>query len=257
MSNAAAVFVMLDDVDRRYEDAYIEWQSRVVLPALERESWARRVLTCRAVDELPGAIAKGEFYPRFLTLVVIDSLAAPADGELDRMASLGQSPGTHPMLRRSYIEFNIGQRTGGFLAESHPRTIFFIGQKVFRAKESEYNYWFDVDDESNRGTSRLPTSHYRERLSYPGFIRGTRMKLRELMEGDDDDQCLVPNYITLYEVTAPWALQTPEYTNAPQNRKSAGGGGMFRLLFRHTYLELPHRRTTSAGTPSDGSHQIQ
>lgn len=48
----------------------------------------------------------------------------------------------------------------------------------------------------------------------------------------------VANYLTLYEVESPAALQSEAYSKAPQSRRSAGGGGMFRLLIRHTYVEL-------------------
>jgi hypothetical protein len=65
------------------------------------------------------------------------------------------------------------------------------------------------------------------------------MKVYETADEHSQDNCGVPNYLTFYEVQGREALQSDAYTKAPQNKRSAGGGGgMFRLLLRHTYVEV-------------------
>jgi hypothetical protein len=224
---------VFDDVAPATEAAYCKWQ-RELAHRVAAMPWFSNCLRLRGVDALPGGKAKGEFYPRFFTLLVLDGDQVPDDGELAKVVGTPSGSIAQRLFARAFVEINVGRRRGRFLSEPQPRSLFIIGQKVYLGREADYNHWFDVDD----GSREPPISHYDERLSYPGFVRGTRMSLRKRGQNDARAAQLAPNYLTIYEVESPDALQTAAYTHAPQNRKSAGGGGMFRLLIRHTYLEI-------------------
>ncbi len=235
IAGRATVFAILDDVgEASAEVRYVDWQ-REAARRFAMQPWCVETLRMRGVDELPGGVAKGRFYPRFLTLAVIDAASAPRDEDMRTLAGWPSPSASWSMLAASFVERNPGQRRGRFLSEASPRTIFLIGQDVFPDKDAAYNHWFDVDD----GSRDPPISHYDERLSHPGFMRGTRMRNAGNGAPQASARTALPNYLTLYEVAAPSALQSREYTTAPQNKRSAGGGGMFDLLIRHTFVELP------------------
>jgi len=192
------------------------------------------VIGFRAVEEMPGGVARGLVHPAFMTIVEVDPGA-----EFDDLAAIQVIEAEHPIgaafvLRHGFSEFNADQRVGAFLSEPSPRTIFVIGQVVVAEKEDEYNYWFDVDDrKAPAGQPRV--SHYHERLAYPGFIRATRLKrIRSRAQADLENN--QPNYVTLYEVDSPRALQSDEYVAA--SKRPSDGLGLFSLVIRRTYLEI-------------------
>ena len=79
------------------------------------------------------------------------------------------------------------------------QTLYVILMDVAAEDDEEFDRWNDEE-------------HIPERLSCPGFLRASRYRLapegRVRAAGDDSPR---PRHLTIYELTGPEALHTPEY----------------------------------------------
>jgi len=143
-------------------------------------------------------------------------------------------------IDKSFYEMHPGKRMQGVLAERAPRTLFLIVQRVDADKDAEYNYWFDVDDGSAAKYGGPVVGHLEERVSHPGFIRGTRFKALGTSHPAAEDD---PGYLTIYELESPAALQSDSYRGMMAATVATGDAArptlrLFKMPVRHAFVEL-------------------
>ncbi len=231
-------------VDERHASSFTPWLKGAA-HQLDNTPGVVRVLVTEADGSLAAGRALGEFTPSHLVFIEIESPkvnltkawtaweAALAQG----MAALGHEVKTY--VDHTFTELYPQNRQGKLLSEPSPRTAFVILQEVKPEVEAEYNHWFDVDDGS-AGPGGAPISHLAERVSYPGFLRGTRFKVAANHDQPAKHTLINPNYLTVYELTHADALQSEAYTATMKNAgmgAKGSAGRLFRLVVRHAFLE--------------------
>jgi hypothetical protein len=228
-AKSRALLVALIETPPDEEEEFNEWSDnehvpeRLVIPGF---------VACRRYTAV-----KGE--PKYLTMYELETPAALERPEYRAFATNNDERGRRlhnnwlKLVRNIYTEISTpysptepGSDRLNFDPRSH--ALLFAMMGMASDEEAEFNDWSDHD-------------HVPKRLACPGFISCRRFTA---VVGE-------PKYLTIYEMTSPDALETPEYKalGANNSERSRRIHSTWTGFVRNVYAEIPtpYSPTTPSG----------